>query len=156
MKKILLLCLAMVALIVSCTKDYENKIVGSWNISSIATTITINEVTSETEITDAGYLTFNSDGTCDGMFSGFRGQMVDENGNPINLETQMPWKHYKIDGSDLIMLGDGTYKTVFKIKSMTSTKFVFEYEKEDRSIYYSPEGDVTYQYRKDVCTLKKR
>ena len=152
MKKIVLVCAAMVALLVSCSKDYESKIVGTWDIASIETKITINESTSESEITDAGYLNFNGDGTCDGMFKGISGQMVGD----VTVETQIPWNHYRVDGHDLIMLGDGTYQTIFKIKSMSSTKCVIEYEKEDNSTYYSPEGDVSYQYRKDVCTLKKR
>jgi hypothetical protein len=150
--KPLTICVAIVALLVSCSKDYESKIVGTWDIASIETKITINDSTSESEITDAGYLNFNGDGTCDGMFKGISGQMVGD----VTVETQIPWNHYRVDGHDLIMLGDGTYQAIFKIKSMSSTKCIIEYEKEDNSTYYSPEGDVSYQYRKDVCTLKKR
>ena len=131
MKKILLLCVAIVALLVSCSKDYENKIVGTWDCVSIVTKITLDDgqIYDEHEI-GGEEITFYSDGVC---FTNMTGHL---SGN-----------RYLVEKDYLVMINDNSsirYK--LKISSMTSNKCVLVYKEEGVNLtsYESPEpGDFT-------------
>lgn len=128
MKKILLVCAAMGALLVSCSKekDYSDMIVATWDCVSIATKITLDDgqIYDEHEI-EGEEITFFSDGVC---FTNMTGHL---SGN-----------HYLIEKDYLVMINDNSsirYK--LKISSMTSDKCVLVYKEEGVNLtsYESPE-----------------
>ena len=127
MKKILLVCAAMVALLVSCSKDYENKIVGTWDVVSIEAKKTKDGITSESTISNEGSITFYRDGSLDSQLHGGQSlQMIGESGNEINVETRPYWDHYSINKDELILEGEQGTSVSFKIISLTSSKLIIQ------------------------------
>lgn len=156
MKKMLLVCAAIVALLVSCSKDNEETIVGTWDVVSIEAKKTKDGITTESIILNEGSITFYSDGSlATELFSSLSLQVVGENGNDFVIVTRPYWNHYSINENELILEGEYGTRISFKIISLTSSKLIIQSPELEPYNYDSPEVP-DYDEIQYTIELKKR
>lgn len=148
-----MVCAAMMSLLVSCSKDYENDIVGSWTCVKETTKKTKDGVTTETtrtreEGTDIRNMVFREDGTCSDYIMT---SMVNTSGEPIMFEHS--WR-YSFD-DDYLVLTDDYMSVKYRIASMNSTQFVFVYRYTAVTGYDSPEP-IDYDVMEIIYTMMKQ
>lgn len=161
MKKTMLLCAALLAMLVSCSKDYESMIIGTWNCESVVEERVYSDGTiGNVEQGSTAEMTFHSDGTFTGTwYGGFSLVMVmDSSGNDFHVETRSMWDHYIIEGDKLIMIGNGNIRSPFTIKSLSSKKCILVQDFGGVTVtrYDSPELTDNYGLNKITYTLKKK
>lgn len=153
MKKLLFLCTAMFAMLVSCSKDYENKIVGTWNCEQETIKKTKDGVTTESTRTredgnEIRTMIFREDKTCsDYTMTG----MVNNNEEPIVMEHS--WR-YSFD-DDYLVLTDDYMSMEYRIESINSSKLVLVYKQNAVIGYESPEP-LDWDVMETIYTMKKQ
>ncbi len=159
MKKIMFLCVALCTLAVSCTDDYKDMIVGTWNFESVTERSTIDGVQSDNTFRvdrdTIPRITFNGDGSLSGNWCGVSTQVVGPNGEYVLTVTQLYWNHYDISGEKLIFKDGRGHSDNYKIKSMTNSKMVLLSPSYDITLNDTPEAGLngTLQI---IYTLKKK
>ncbi len=170
MKKLLLVCAAMVAVLVSCLKDNEDKIVGTWRFESFVLTQTINGITTDTTyllnnrpsiimFRKDGAITDNLTGSHNHVVPGFNAQdQIDPELGYVypSAEEAIPWNRYIIDGNKLTLYCDNypSYtvfygeagKSEFSIITLNKSTLVILLE-----VPLANDGKVQFTY-----TLKKQ
>ena len=108
MKKVVMLCVAIGAMLISCSKDYEEMIVGTWNCVTISYKY-IFDNSEHAETNDCGEsIVFYSDGVCStGMTGYLRGN------------------RYLVEDDYLVMIDDNSSKRYkLKIESISSSSCI--------------------------------
>lgn len=150
MKKILMIYAAIFALLVSCSKDYENMIVGTWEYEQITTKKTKDGVTTETTRTrenegELGRMIFRDDNTCT-VYSN------------SNLGLYVEYTYYYSFDDDYLILTDSRDNRVnikYGIESIKSYELVLSYKQNAVTTYETPEP-LDYDIMEVVYTLKKQ
>lgn len=149
MKKILMLCVAIFALLVSCSKDYENLIIGTWEYEQVTTKKTKDGVTTETTRTsdndgELGKMIFRDDKTC----------LVYSNLGFIGMEYSYI---YSFDDDYLILTDsrDNRISIKYRIESINSSKLILIYKQNAVTTYESPEA-LDYDIIEVIYTMKKQ
>ncbi len=151
MKKILVICAAIFALLVSCSKDYENMIVGTWKYEQVTTKKTKDGVTTETTRTsendgELGKMIFRDDKTCS-VYSHLGFYDVDVEYSYI----------YSFDDDYLILTDsrDNRISVKYRIESINSSKLILSYKQNAVTTYESPEP-LDYDIIEVIYTMKKQ
>lgn len=149
MKKILVICAAIFALLVSCSKDYENKIVGTWEYEQVTTKKTKDGVTTETTRTsenedELGKMIFRDDKIC----------TVYSNLGFYDMEYSY---YYSFDDDFLILTDsrDNSISIKYRIESINSSKLILSYKQNAVTTYESPEP-LDYDIIEVIYTMKKQ
>lgn len=151
MKKILMLCAAIFALLVSCSKDYENLIIGTWEYEQVTTKKTKDGVTTETTRTsdndgELGKMIFRDDKTCSVYSkSTFLGPYVEYS------------YIYSFDDDYLILTDsrDNRISIKYRIESINSSKLILIYKQNAVTTYESPEA-LDYDIIEVIYTMRKQ
>ncbi|MBQ6742944.1 MAG: hypothetical protein IJR04_10230 [Bacteroidales bacterium] len=151
MKKILILCVAIFTLLVSCSKDYENMIVGTWEYEQITTKKTKDGVTTETTRTsdndgELGKMIFRDDKTCSVYsYSNLGFYYVEDS------------YIYSFDDDYLILTDsrDNRISVKYRIESMKSSELVLCYKQNAVTTYETPEP-LDYDIIEVVYIMRKQ
>ena len=159
MKKRLSICFALCVLVVSCTDDYKDMIVGTWNFESVTQRSMIEGVQSEhTFFADRdtiSKITFKGDGSLSGNWCGVNTQVVGPNEEYVLAVTQLYWNHYDISEERIIFKDDRGHSDKYIIKSLTKSKMVFLSPSYDITLFDSSETGLNGTMQM-IYTLKKK
>ena len=155
MKKTLILCLTLAAMLVSCTKDYKEMIVGSWSFESCSQKVTredgvVTEQTWRPYYNEKPSISFKSDGTLSGDWCGISPEYVNNNGENILIATTLQWNKYAIQDDRIAFGNDNGFSEIYTIASMSSTEMVLRSQVYPITTYDSVEpvsGTMQTTYR---------
>ena len=146
-----MLCAAIFALLVSCSKDYANLIIGTWEYEQVTTKKTKDGVTTETTRTsdndgELGKMIFRDDKTCSVYsHSGF-----------YDVDVEYSYI-YSFDDDYLILTDsrDNRISLKYRIESIKSSELVLCYKQNAVTTYETPEP-LDYDIIEVVYTMRKQ
>ena len=151
MKKTMMLCAAIFALLVSCSKDYENLIIGTWEYEQVTTKKTKDGVTTETTRTsdndgELGKMIFRDDKTCS----------VYSKSTFLGIYVEYSYI-YSFDDDYLILTDsrDNRISVKYRIESMKSSELVLCYKQNAVTTNETPEP-LDYDIIEVVYTMRKQ
>ena len=158
MKKIMLLCAAMVALLVSCSKDNndmkedEDKIIGTWEFASYVYRWTLNGTTSESsqqiDNNPATYIIFHKGGSLSGNIndvtvSGFTSHIeVDYEYGVVYPGQTYLWTHYDVEDNKLTLYDNENAWDDYSIITLNSSELIIQSSPRP----YTSNGHIQYTY----------
>lgn len=147
MKKVFVIAVALCGLFQSCSKNYESKILGTWECEELVVTTTTDGQSEEHVYTkeddgDIRTMVFRGNDTCiDTYYSSL----------PVTYSNKFL---YSFDG-DYLVLTSGSGSLRYKIESLSSSEFVFSNTMIGQTTYDSPEPQE-YDTMKEIYTMKPR
>lgn len=145
-------------MLVSCTDDYKEMIVGSWTFESYSQKVVredgvVSEQTWRPYYNDKPCISFKSDGTVSGDWCGIDPQYVNNNGEYVLIATELHCSRYAIQDDKIAFINDNGISDIYTIKSMSSSDMVLQSPSYPITTYDSVEPvsgtmQITYKLKK--------
>jgi hypothetical protein len=121
----------LVAMLASCTDDYNEMILGTWTFESYSQKVTrddgvVTEQTWRPMYNEKPSITFKIDGTLSGNWCGTNPQYINSNGEYILIATDLQWNKYAIQDDKIAFLNENGISEIYTISSMSSSDMVLQ------------------------------
>lgn len=121
----------LVAMLASCTDDYNEMILGTWTFESCNQKVTrddgvVTEQTWRPMYNEKPSITFKIDGTLSGNWCGTNPQYINSNGEYILIATDLQWNKYAIQDDKIAFLNENGISEIYTISSMSSSDMVLQ------------------------------
>lgn len=121
----------LVAMLASCTDDYNEMILGTWTFESCSQKVTrddgvVTEQTWRPMYNEKPSITFKIDGTLSGNWCGTNPQYINSNGEYILIATDLQWNKYAIQDDKIAFLNENGISEIYTISSMSSSDMVLQ------------------------------
>ena len=145
-------------MLVSCTDDYKEMIVGSWTFESCSQKVVredgvVTEQTWRPYYNDKPSISFMSDGSVSGNWCGIDPLYVNNNGEYVLIATELHCSRYAIQDDRIAFINDNGISDIYTIKSMSSSDMVLQSPSYPITTYDSVEPvsgtmQITYKLKK--------
>ena len=121
----------LVAMLASCTDDYNEMILGTWTFESCSQKVTrddgvVTEQTWRPMYNEKPSITFKIDGTLSGNWCGTNAQYINSNGEYVLIATDLQWNKYAIQDDKIAFLNENGISEIYTISSMSSSDMVLQ------------------------------